>query len=244
MLAAIIALATTPADFQPIFDGKTLAGWTPKIAGYPLGENFGNTFQVKNGVIMVNYDAYTDGFNERYGHLFYERELRYFILRVDYRFIGEQCKGGAGWAYKNSGIMYLGQPASTMALDQSFPVSAEFQFLGADGDQKRGTGNVCSPGTHILKDGNLIKQHVIEVNGPSIPGDAWVTAELEVNPEFIIHRINGKEVYRYTHAEYDENDATTKPVLPKYRRQVVGGTISLQSESHPVEFKNVLLKRL
>lgn len=243
MLAAIL-LTTTTATFQPIFNGKNLDGWTPKIAKHPLGDNFANTFQVKDGKITVSYEGYNGKFDEQYGHLFYKTLLKRFILRVDYRFVGSQCPGGAGWAYKNSGIMYLGQSASSMGLNQSFPVSSEFQFLGADTGQSRGTGNVCSPGTHLVKDGKTIKPHVIEVNGPSIEGNAWVTAELEVNGKDIIHRINGKEVYRFQHLVFDPKDVDAKRILPSNSLEITSGTISLQSESHSIEFRNVMLKVL
>jgi hypothetical protein len=243
MLASIL-LTTTKADFQTIFNGKDLTGWTPKIAKHPYGENFANTFQVKDKKIVVSYAGYNGKFDEQYGHLFYKTPLKHFIFRVDYRFVGTQCPGGAGWAYKNSGIMYLGQSPQSMTLGQLFPVSAEFQFLGADAGQTRGTANVCSPGTHILKDGKTIKQHVTEVNGPSIEGEAWVTAELEVNGKEIIHRINGKEVYRFEHLVFDPKDADAKHILPTNSLEITAGTISLQSESHPCEFRNIMLKQL
>lgn len=33
-------------------------------------------------------------FNDTFGHLFYEKEFSHYILRVEYRFVGEQCPGG------------------------------------------------------------------------------------------------------------------------------------------------------
>jgi Domain of Unknown Function (DUF1080) len=41
-----------------LFNGKDLAGWTPKIKGYQLGDNFGDTFRVEDGVMKVSYDQY------------------------------------------------------------------------------------------------------------------------------------------------------------------------------------------
>jgi hypothetical protein len=41
--------------WRPIFDGKTLDGWTAKIRGFPLGENYRDTFSVKDGAIVVSY---------------------------------------------------------------------------------------------------------------------------------------------------------------------------------------------
>lgn len=247
MIAAIFSAALAPTiqtGFQPIFNGKDLSGWTPKITGHPLGENFANTFRIQDGTITVSYEGYKDGFQDKFGHLFYKSKLKYYILRLEYRFISTQCPGGPGWAYKNSGIMYHGQPANTMTLGQSFPVSGEFQFLGADPGQTRGTGNLCTPGTHILKDAKTIRQHVIEVGGPSLEGEQWVKAELEVNGHHIIHRINGKEVYRYQHLVFDPKDADAKRILPTDSLEITSGTISLQSESHPIQFRNIELKEL
>ena len=46
------------AGWVSLFNGKDLTGWTPKIKGYELGENFGDTFRVEDGVMKVSYDQY------------------------------------------------------------------------------------------------------------------------------------------------------------------------------------------
>ena len=33
-------------DWIQLFNGKSLDGWVPKITGYPLGENYADTFRV------------------------------------------------------------------------------------------------------------------------------------------------------------------------------------------------------
>jgi len=45
-----------------LFNGKNLDNWQIKIAGYKLGENFGNTFRVDSGLLSVRYNQY-DSFN-------------------------------------------------------------------------------------------------------------------------------------------------------------------------------------
>src|SRR5215510_6894722 len=60
-------------DWVQLFNGKNLDGWTPKITGYPLGENYLDTFRVENGVLKVSYDKYK-AFENKFGHLFYSRE--------------------------------------------------------------------------------------------------------------------------------------------------------------------------
>ena len=42
----------------PLFNGKDLDGWKPKIKGYDSGDNFGDTFRVEDGILKVAYDQY------------------------------------------------------------------------------------------------------------------------------------------------------------------------------------------
>ncbi|XOV91386.1 MAG: DUF1080 domain-containing protein [Bacteroidota bacterium] len=120
-------------EWRSIFNGKDLTGWTPKFVGYPLGENYKNTFRVEDGLLKVRYDKWED-FNEVFGHIFYEKELSKYRIRVEYRFVGDQVKEGPGWAYRNNGIMLHCQDPKTMSIDQDFPVSIEGQLLGGNGE--------------------------------------------------------------------------------------------------------------
>src|SRR5215510_3787578 len=106
--------ADTPAapdreEWITLFNGRDLAGWTPKITGHDLGDNFANTFRVEDGLLKVRYDGY-DGFRKQFGHLFYKEPFGYYRLVVEYRFVGEQAPGGpVGWALRNSGVMLHSQ---------------------------------------------------------------------------------------------------------------------------------------
>ena len=167
-------------QWTSLFNGKDLTGWTPKIKGSALGENYLDTFRVEDGVIKVCYDRYKK-FNGEFGHLFYKHPFSTYKLRVEYRFVGDQVPGGPGWAFRNSGAMIHCQPPESMGKDQEFPVSIEVQFLGGSGRGKRPTGNVCTPGTHIVMDGKLITQHCNESKSKTYDGDQWVTVEAEVH---------------------------------------------------------------
>ena len=147
------------ADWVPLFNGKNLDGWTPKITGYEFGDNHADTFRVADGVLKVSYDKYTE-FGGKFGHLFYKDKFSHYRLKVEYRFVGEQCKGGEGWAIRNSGVMFHCQDPKTMAKDQKFPVSIEAQFLGGLGKGNRTTNNLCSPGTHVTMGGKLFTSTV------------------------------------------------------------------------------------
>ena len=125
--------STSSEEWIQLFNGKNLDGWTIKMAKHPLGENYNNTFRVEDGMMVTRYDEY-EGFDQEFGHIFYKNPYSHYKLRVEYRIVGEQVTGGAGWAIKNSGVMFHCQEPESMLLNQEFPVSIEAQFLGGLGD--------------------------------------------------------------------------------------------------------------
>lgn len=247
-LAAWVALAQAKGadDWVSLFNGKDLEGWTPKIRGYELGENFSNTFRVENGAICVRYDGYADKFDNRFGHLFYKAPFTNYVIQVEYRFVGKQLADGPAWATRNSGIMVHCQPPGTMRKDQDFPVSIEVQLLGGNGKDERTTANLCTPGTHVVFNGKLWTQHCTNSKSKTYHGEQWVTAEVEVHGNGkIIHRVNGEQVLEYEKPQYDPGDADAKKLMQETGSSLIpGGYISLQSESHPVEFRSVRIKAL
>jgi len=219
-------------EWIQLFNGKDLEGWTIKIRGHDAGINHNDTFSVKNGVIHVSYDKY-ENFNKTYGHIFYKTPFSHYLLRIEYRFLGEQAPGGEDWAFRNSGVMLHGQTPESMTKDQDFPNSIEVQFLGGKGKGKRTTANLCTPGTDVMMDNKLLKRHCFSSKSETYHGDQWVTVEIEVRgSKSIKHMIDGKTVLAYTKPQLDDGTLLDS------------GTISLQSESHPVEFRKVELKRL
>ena len=233
-------------EWIPLFNGKDLTGWTPKITGYEAGDNFGNTFRVEDGMIKVRYDAY-DSLRNRFGHLFYKDEFSNYKLRVEYRIVGEQCPGAPAWAYKNSGIMVHGQTPESMEKEQDFPTSIEVQLLGSDSLVQRTTMNVCTPGTNIVMNHELILDHCTNSSSPFFYGDDWITAEVEVRGnEVIYHVINGDTVLQYNQPQLDERDATYARLIDLNGgdKMLHKGTISLQSEGHPIDFRKVELQIL
>ena len=224
-----------------LFNGKDLEGWKVKITGHELNDNYGNTFRVENGVLKVSYDQY-DNFDGKFGHIFYRDKFSHYILRVEYRFVGDQISGGPGWALRNSGIMIHGQSPESMIKDQNFPVSIEVQLLGGNGVDERTTGNLCTPGTHIVMDGELVTRHCNNSRSKTYHGDQWVTAEVEVHGNSTIrHIINGEIVLEYEQPQLDENDPDARKLIDNGDKLLHEGSISLQSESHPIEFRKVEL---
>ena len=227
-----------------MFNGRDLDGWRVKITGYELDDNFAKTFRVEDGVLKVSYDGY-ERFDGKFGHLFYETPYSHYVLRLEYRFVGEQAPGGPGWAYRNSGIMIHGQSPESLRKDQQFPVSIEVQLLGGRETGERPTGNLCTPGTHVVMDGRLVTRHCTNSSSKTYRGDQWVTAEVEVRGnDSIKHVINGETVLEYTQPQLDESDADARKLIRDGRKMLDGGSISLQAESHPVEFRKIEIRRL
>ena len=236
--------AAGPADnegWTSLFNGKDLEGWSPKIRYHDFKDNHVNTFRVEDGAIKVGYDGYKK-FGDTFGHLFYKTKFSNYRLRLEYRFVGEQCPGGPGWAFKNSGLMIHCQDPASMGKDQDFPVSIEVQYLGGPDRGTRTTGNLCTPGTHVVMDGKLIKQHCIESTSDTLRGDQWVLAEVEVHGNGKIkHIINGKTVIEYEKPQLDDTSPDARRLIQERNGEVMlkEGYISLQSESHPIEFRKI-----
>lgn len=230
-----------------LFNGKDLTGWTPKITRFPCGENALDTFRVEDGILKVSYDKY-ETFDKRYGHLYSNIPYSHYRLRMEYRFTGKMMSDAPSYVNLNSGVMIHSQSPQSMGLDQAFPVSLEFQFLADEGKGERQTGNVCTPGTNLEIDGELVTQHIVKSTAPTFPAGEWVQIEIEVRGnEEVIHRVNGKDVLRYQRPQLDPEgrvesaEALIKAGAPK---QLSFGYIALQAEGQPVWFRKIELKSL
>ncbi|MEN9359305.1 MAG: hypothetical protein RL095_840 [Verrucomicrobiota bacterium] len=240
--------ALPKGQWTPIFNGKDLTGWTPKIKGFPLGENHLDTFRVVDGKLVVSYDKY-DKFADKFGHLFYKGSYGHYRLRAEYRFVGKQVPQGPGWAIRNNGFMVLGQPAETMTKDQPFPVSIESQLLGTEkAGQNRPTLAVCTPGTNCVHKGKFTTAHGIQPDiGMSFPENEWVTIELEVNgSKSVKHFIDGKQVHEVNDIQLDPKygcgDGAHEYIDAQIKAKgklIESGSISIQGESAPIEFRKI-----
>ncbi len=216
-------------DWIQLYNGEDLDAWTPKFNGYPLGYNWKNVFRVEDGYLTVSYDE-VDEIKREFGHLFYKNPFSHYILRAEYRFVGEQVKGGPGWAFRNNGLMLHCQIPETMRVEQEFPVSLEVQLLGSLGDKIRTTANLCTPHTHVVMNGQLHEPHCTNSVSENFFGDQWVTVEVEIHGSAeVIHRVNGKVVMTYEKPQFNDGEL------------VPGGYISIQAETAPIQFRKIEL---
>jgi hypothetical protein len=253
LLLAVLTLSALPLsgttdwrtapkeDWQELFNGRNLDGWVVKLATHGLGDNYADTFRVENGVIRVMYDKYGD-FGARFGHLFYKQKLSHYVLSLEYRFFGEQVKGGPSYARLNSGVMIHSQAPETILKDQDWPISVEAQFLAGN----RTTMNVCTPGTEIFMHGETVKAHCTNSTSKIYGDNEWVSVQVEVlGSERVRHLIGGETVLEYEKPMIGGGVANRfDPAVKKDGTILDDGYIALQAESQPVEFRNIRLLNL
>jgi hypothetical protein len=228
-------------EWEPLFNGKNLDGWVPKMAFHEVGDNFADTFRAVDGVIRVSYDKYPE-FGSRFGHLFYRKKLSHFKLRMEYRFYGQQIKDGPNYAKLNSGVMFHSQAPETILKDQNWPISVEAQFLAGG----RTTMNVCTPGTEIHRNGEMVKAHCTNSTSKKFTDDEWVAVVLEVNGSGkVVHRVGDQVVLEYEKPMIGGGVANGfDPKIKVDGTVLTEGYIGLQSESQPVEFRKIELLNL
>ena len=229
-----------------LFNGRDLSGWTVKIHHHDVGVNFGDTFRVQDGVIQVRYDQYGD-FNNQFAHLYHDEPFSHYLVSLDYRFTGEVQQGAPNYVLLNSGIMVHSQDPRTMLREQDWPISVEMQFYALiPGQPPRPTGNMCSPGTHIVYNGRLDTRHCINASGQALPKDEWVHAEALVLGDSIVkHIINGDTVLVYSQPQIGGGVAAGfDPAIKQDGKILSEGFIALQSEGQPIDFRNVRLLNL
>jgi len=235
------------AEWIDMFNGENLEDWTAKIYHHESGDNYQNTFRVVDGTIEVNYDDYNEGFNDRYGHLFYKKPFSSFHMTWEYRFTEQWLEDAASYTYRNSGVMFHSQAPETILKEQDWPISVEWQMLAEEKEGvPRPTGNMCSPGTDVFFEGKKDARHCINSTSPTFKWDEWVKADLIVyGDSLVVHMVNDVKVLEYTLPQI--GGGVANGFDPKYKEDgklLKEGYIGLQSEGQGVIFKNLKIKEL
>jgi Domain of Unknown Function (DUF1080) len=220
-----------------IFNGQDLTGWSSLIHKSAYKQDPYNTFRADavNHVIKVTYEDYPNtSFDDRCGLLYYDKLLTNYRVRVTYRFLEPQATNPVSWGKNNSGLMIFGIAPAQVTGDPEFPPLIEIQLLGANSAGGSTTPNMCTPGGMTMKKSTAACGDNHTGVAPP-PAAEWATVEAEV------HVKGDTKVFQYP-------DMTT-PVItmsgPVYDgKDVTAGYLSLQSESQPVEFKDVELMEL
>lgn len=234
------------SEWTSLFNGKDINDWWVKIHRHPFNVNFGNTFRAEDGLIKVRYDGYGD-FNDQFGHLYYKTPFSWYHLKLEYRFADTLHRGAPDYTRLNSGVMFHAQDPRTMPVAQDWPISVEMQFLAGLGDGRpRPTGNMCSPGTHVVYKGKLDETHCINSTSKTYGRDEWVRAELLVYGDSLVqHIINSDTVLQYEKPQIGGGVANRyDPKVKVDGKLLSSGFIALQSEGQPIDFRNIQLRDL
>ena len=229
-------------EWIALFNGANYEDWTPKFAGYELGENYNNRFVYKDSLLSVRY-AETDSFSGKFGHLFYKKKFSHYKLRAKYRFVGKQMKNGPGWAVRNNGLMLHCQDPKTLGLEQDFPISLELQLLGGDGRNARNTANLCTPGTNVVMGDTLFTPHCINSNSKTYHGDQWVEVEaLVLGDSLVQHIMEGQVVLEFNKPTMGGGNVKGyQQSVFQEGKPLNEGYISIQAETAPIDFKSIEL---
>lgn len=233
--ASALDLTKVPnGDWVQLFNGKDLDGWVKKVRPLPVGQDPYDTWYVKDSLLWVDYTKYTGNFNDRFGHMAYQkRKFSYYLMRAVYQFYGTQTGAGSApdWAIQNNGLMYHSQSMESMGQDQEFPASVEFQLLGEKNIQNNDgtTANVCGVGATFIINGVRGDYWCRKATPRNIIGQPWVKVEgLVLGDSVSRHIVEGDTVLKYTSilAKADQ-----KPLKEGY--------IAIQAESAPIKFKTI-----
>ena len=232
-------LVAPAGNWISLFNGRNLDGWTVKIAGQDLNDNYHNTFRVENGLLKVSYQQY-DRFGDRFGSLFYHTKYSHYWIRAEYRFVGDLVAGAPSWAYRNSGLQLHSQAPESMRKDQQFPVCVEFDIKGGH-FLNRPTGDVCQTGTHVKIGGAPLNQQCSTVGNVTIRDDQWVSVLAEVQGATRVRQaVNAALVVEYTDLTLDEaNPDAGRLLAAGADKALSSGYVSIQSNGAPIEFRRI-----
>ena len=187
-----------------------------------------------------------DTFKGNFGHLYYKEKFSYYKLRAKYRFVGNQMQDGPGWAFRNNGLMLHCQDPTTIGLEQDFPISLELQLLGGDGSNPRTNANLCTPGTNVVLNDSLFTPHCVGSTSDTYHGDSWVDVEaLVLGDSLIQHILDGQVVMEYKKPTIGGGAISGyKESAYQEGMPLKEGFISIQAETHPIDFKSIELLNL
>lgn len=203
-------------DWVPLFDGRSLDGWSGNRAWVEVDEG------------MLRFSASPEGeFGARpeYRWLVHEGDWTFYRLRVEYRF-PETDRDPADWPDRDiRRASVLLHSSDGNAAD---PVALEVELLGGDGEHDRPTGNICTPGTHIDMGGRTVARDCVSSASETHHGSEWVTLEVTVlGADRMEHQVDGVRVLAYERPRADDGTL------------LAGGAVAIRSSGWPVDIRRM-----
>jgi hypothetical protein len=252
VLPLCLALSVFAADdgFKPLFDGKTLSGWT---AARGAGEGDTGAFSVNAKERAIHaYAGREPGSKQANDCLVSDGEFSHFILKLEYQWVENRFAPRADWD-RDAGLLFHIHGD----LKKVWPLSMEMQIGESPGDKPDAKGNLGrfhtgdlfvlgkqlradTPATDIFYDPTAER-----VTGKSIrtglgkekPKGEWNEMEIHIHGSkkatFIL---NGEVVLETFNLVQLQEDGTSTP-LEK-------GHIGLQAEWAELMYRNIRIKEL
>ena len=141
--------------------------------------------------------------------------------------------------------MVDGQPAASMKKDQDFPISIEAESWAAAATAAPAPRPTCAPGTNVVMNGQLETRHCVAAVEDLRRRPVGARGDRGARRRSIVHRVNGEIVLEYEKPQLGGGTvAGHDPALKRDGEILTSGSISLQAESHPLEFRKVELLNL
>ncbi len=240
-------ISKVPAsDWIDLFNGVDLKDWVPKVVGTAAGQDPLKTWYVKDGILWVDYSGYGGTFNNRWGHMAYEkRKFSYYVFHTESNSWGKQVNGGPSWAIQNNGIMFHSQSMGSMSLGQSYPTSVEYQLLGAycgignhQNDGGGSTADVCgsSSNTSMILNGSRVSPGCSEKQKHvQLDSGHWVVNEgLVLGDSLVKHMVAAD-----TNKPMDTVLTYSKLQTRSDGKPLTEGYIAIQAETAPWKFRKI-----
>ncbi|MGJ8725885.1 MAG: 3-keto-disaccharide hydrolase [Roseibacillus sp.] len=235
--------------FVPLFDGKTLNGWTS--ARVLAGEESAYTVNEEEKAIHVYAGKEADS-KQKTDCLNTETEFSHFILKLDYKWLDKRFAPRTDWD-RDAGLLFHVHGD----LKRIWPLCLEMQIGESPADKKHGkgadgrfhTGDLFVLGKDLRvdtkrKDGYYHPEGEVK-NGKSYPSNLgvenpkgeWNEMEIQVHgSEKAVFILNGEVVHEITNFTQKNKEGETVP-LEK-------GRIGLQAEWAELMYRNIRIKEL
>lgn len=234
--------------FVPLFDGKSLAGWT---AARSSGEGDWGAFTVNEQEQAIHaYAGAEEGSKQDSDCLNTVQQFSHYILRLEYKWVGNRFKPRADWD-RDAGLLYHVHGD----LKRVWPHSLEMQIGETPGNSKNNlrrrfhTGDLFVLGRHLLtktpREGRFYKAGVEPVGGRHVqtklgvekPMGEWNKMEIQIHgAEKAIFVFNGEVVHEVYDMQQKQKDSDLVP-LDK-------GHIGLQAEWAEIMYRKIRIKEL
>ena len=249
LLAASPAIAEEEEGFVPLFDGKTLNGWTSARALDGKETPFSVNEEEKALHVYAGCEAnskrITDCLNT-------EKEYSHFILKLEYKWLEKRFAPREEYD-RDAGLLFHVHGN----LKKVWPLSLEMQIGESPGDKKHGrdkegrfhTGDLFVLGKNLRADTKGKDKHY-DPNGKARTGlsyptklgvekpkGEWNEMEIQVHgSEKAVFIFNGEVVHQITNMTQKNKAGETVP-LEK-------GRIGLQAEWAELLYRNIRIKEL